>query len=138
MQFLASWILSFLPFMMFDAANPSPALFSAQRDYAIPTPYAVVMEDFNGDSKLDLAMANFYGQSITVIINGGGSVQPYPVGQLPNSLAVADFNGDLRPDLVIANGSSASVSGAPRQRGRNLSGCTEFFFRFGPGSYCGC
>jgi hypothetical protein len=63
-----------------------------------PSPYAVVVADFNGDGKADLATSG----SI-LLGNGDGtfqSVGTYPIG--PTWLVVADFNGDGKADLAGA------------------------------------
>src|SRR5205823_975286 len=40
-------------------------------------PQAVVTADFNGDGKLDLAVANYYGSTVSVLLsNGDGTFQP--------------------------------------------------------------
>ena len=77
-------------------------------------PFCVVAGDFNGDGKLDLAVAN--GRSKHV---------DHPAGQRrrnvyrqvfacyrpdPIAIAVADFNGDGRQDLAVANNQSNSVT----------------------------
>jgi FG-GAP-like repeat len=62
--------------------------------------------DFNGDTKLDLAVANG-GSTVSVLLgNGNGTFQThvdYGTGNGPNSVAVGDFNGDGNLDLVTAN-----------------------------------
>jgi hypothetical protein len=63
-----------------------------------PSPYAVVVADFNGDGKADLAASG----SI-LLGNGDGTFQSlgtYPIG--PTWLVVADFNGDGKADLASA------------------------------------
>ena len=70
-------------------------------------PRMVVIGDFNGDGKLDLAVANEQGSSVSVLLgNGDGTFQTavnYVVGNAPVSVAVEDFNGDGKLDLVVAN-----------------------------------
>jgi hypothetical protein len=62
-----------------------------------------VLEDFNGDHKLDLAS---YGVELYVSValgNGDGTFQPAtraPVGAVLSKLVVADLNGDGIPDLA--------------------------------------
>jgi FG-GAP-like repeat len=75
-------------------------------------PFAIVVGDFNGDGKADLAVTDLgdrrTGGKGTVAIslgNGDGSFQTpvsYPAGTLPGALAVADFNGDGKLDLAAA------------------------------------
>ena len=70
---------------------------------------SVVIADFNGDDKPDIAVANNYGRLSVLLGNGNGTFQPFTSRRLPNStgenfLATGDFNGDNVPDLAVANG----------------------------------
>jgi hypothetical protein len=71
------------------------------------TPNGVVVGDFNGDGKLDFAVANQSSNTVSVFLgNGNGTFQAprlTPVGFGPMGLAVADFNGDGHPDLAVTN-----------------------------------
>jgi hypothetical protein len=78
-------------------------------------PYSVVVGDFNGDGKLDLAVAHFGNNIISISLgNGDGTFQAavaYALGNSPYSVAIGDFNGDGKLDLVTANeNGSGSVS----------------------------
>ena len=69
----------------------------------------MTMGDFNNDGKLDLAVANYHDNTITLLLgNGDGtftqpSGSPYAVGEGPSAIAAADFNGDGKLDLAVAN-----------------------------------
>jgi hypothetical protein len=75
-------------------------------------PYALVSGDFNGDGKLDLAVANVTAQTVSILLGkGDGTFQTqntYAAGYAPIALAVGDFNGDGKLDLAVANGGNQS------------------------------
>jgi hypothetical protein len=73
-------------------------------------PSSVAMDDFNGDGKPDLVVANTFSNDVRVHLQDDGRILIYPVGVNPVSVAVGDFNGDGRPDLVTANETSNNVS----------------------------
>ena len=60
--------------------------------------YSVGAGDFNGDGKVDLALAG-----AVLLGHGDGTFQPAVlVGLAGNYVAVGDFNGDGKPDLAVA------------------------------------
>ena len=79
-------------------------------------PLAVAVGDFNGDGKLDLAVANVGSNNVTIFLgNGNGtftpaSGSPVAVGSGPNAVAVGDFNGDGKLDLAVSNSASNNVT----------------------------
>src|SRR6059058_2769952 len=78
-------------------------------------PNCVVVGDFNGDGKLDLAVANSGNPNlippdpgnVAVVLGNGDRTfqapQTYAVGHTPLTVAVGDFDGDRVPDLAVAN-----------------------------------
>jgi hypothetical protein len=80
-------------------------------------PEGIVVGDFNGDGKLDLAVANDNGSTtVTVGVmlgNGDGTFAPvttYPsVGSAGVGLALGDLNGDGVLDLVVSNATTVSL-----------------------------
>ena len=81
--------------------------------FAPLTPDAIGLGDFNGDGKLDLAVAGQFGGSSKVDIllgNGDGTFQlgaSYSIGASPQSVAVADFRGIGKLDLAIGGSGPA-------------------------------
>jgi FG-GAP-like repeat/RTX calcium-binding nonapeptide repeat (4 copies) len=77
-------------------------------------PQAVATADFNGDGRLDLVVANYSSNTVSVLMgNGNGTFQPassYATGANPRSVAVGDFTGDGKPDVVTANEGGGGVS----------------------------
>ena len=75
------------------------------------------MGDFNGDSKLDLAVANERDNTLSVLLgNGDGTIrirQQLRRGHRPLLACDGDFNGDSKPDLAVANFGSNNVSILP-------------------------
>ncbi|MCZ2343244.1 MAG: FG-GAP-like repeat-containing protein, partial [Bacteroidales bacterium] len=72
------------------------------------------MGDFNEDGHTDLVTANFYSDSVGILLGyGDGTFQnavTYPSdGSNPSSVSVGDFNGDGYADLVTANVNSSTV-----------------------------
>jgi hypothetical protein len=74
----------------------------------------VAVGDFNGDGKLDLAVANASSNNVSVLLGNGtggfGAATNYAVGAPPHSVAVGDFNGDGTLDLAVGNNGSNNVS----------------------------
>src|SRR5947208_830438 len=94
-----------------DRCLPS---FLGPASYAVGTnPQAVLTADFNGDSRLDIAVVNSSSSSVSVLLgNAGGTFQAAQnsaAGAYPQSLAAGDFNADGKLDLVTVNSGSLSV-----------------------------
>jgi uncharacterized protein (TIGR03437 family) len=79
-------------------------------------PASVAARDVNGDGRLDLAVANSGGNTVTVFLGDGAggfaeaTGSPFAVGSKPVAVAVVDFNGDGAPDLVALNSGSSNVT----------------------------
>jgi hypothetical protein len=76
-------------------------------------PSALALADFNGDGKMDLAVADLSGSTVSVSLGDGTGTFPtvtdYPVGRSPSAIAVGDFNQDGKLDLAVANRLNGSV-----------------------------
>src|SRR5207247_657243 len=87
--------------------------FQDYRAVAGPGGNSLVAADFDGDGRLDLAVADSTLHQVTVLLNqGGGAFQactPFPVGTTPVALAAGDFNGDGLPDLAVADRATDQV-----------------------------
>jgi FG-GAP-like repeat len=79
--------------------------FQAAVSYTTDTnPAAVVTGDFDGDGKVDLAVANSGSNTVSILLgNGDGSFRPavsYATDSSPVALVASDFNGDSKLDLA--------------------------------------
>ena len=78
-------------------------------------PCCVAVGDFNGDGKLDLAVANVQSHQVSVVLGQGdgtfGDPIPSSAGEwFAKSVTAGDFNGDGKLDLVVANQGSHTIS----------------------------
>jgi hypothetical protein len=79
-------------------------------------PEGIVAVDLDGDGKMDLAVANASGGTVTVFRNVStpGSVAFSLAGRffIPTAhrIAVADFDGDGKPDLIVTSNSGETVT----------------------------
>src|SRR5437867_1663522 len=106
---LLAW-LAFLPTVSFAQT----VSFGAATPFSVGSfPESVAVGDFNGDGRLDLAVANTGSNTVSILLRTGagafGAATDFSVGSLPFSVAVGDFNGDGRLDLAVANLSSNTV-----------------------------
>ncbi|HET6217415.1 MAG TPA: FG-GAP-like repeat-containing protein [Acidobacteriaceae bacterium] len=85
-----------------------------------PVPYAtglqpgsLVIGDFNGDGKPDLATSNSASNNISILLNNGDGTFPthveYSTGTSTGEIISGDFNGDGKLDLVVLAGTGVSV-----------------------------
>lgn len=69
--------------------------------------YAIVVADFNGDGKLDVAVTDSSANEVYILLgNGDGTFGPpssIVVGSDPDAMVAGDFNNDGKLDLAIAN-----------------------------------
>ena len=71
-------------------------------------PESAAVGDFNGDGKLDLAVANVLSNTVSILLGDGRGnftlASSPAVAGFPVSVAVGDFNGDGKLDLAVADG----------------------------------
>jgi len=75
--------------------------------------FCPAVADFNGDGKLDIAVASTVHGISLLLGNGNGTFQPpnfQPVVDRATDLFVGDFNGDGKPDLITKTNSSSLSS----------------------------
>jgi hypothetical protein len=76
-------------------------------------PDSVVVADFNGDGRPDIATANYETNNISILLqNSDGTFQAavnYAVGNEPMSLQIGDVNGDGKLDLLVINFTDATL-----------------------------
>ena len=102
------------------APGAASGSFTAQHTFAAGlSPWSAAASDVNGDGKVDLIVANYNDNTVSVLLNTtapGATVPSFaalqisPVGSGPRSVAVADVNGDGKPDLIVTNSIGGSVS----------------------------
>jgi len=80
-------------------------------DSAGLVPFGIAAEDFDGDSRFDLAVTGLFSRDMTLLNDGASrTAGVLPVGASPSEVISADLNGDKVPDLVVLNSGGASIS----------------------------
>jgi len=105
--------------------------FAPPKTYPAGTnPLGVVVADFNGDGKPDLAVANSGSNNVSILLgNGDGTFQAavnFDAGLSPNSIAVGDFNGDGKLDLAVFR---------PGDSSNNIAGIVGILLGNGDGTF---
>ncbi len=89
--------------------------FAAKVDFITGTyPNSVAIGDINGDGKLDLAVVNYFSNTVSIYRNTAtiGSITSssfaakvdFSTGIGPSSVAIGDIDGDGKLDLAVASG----------------------------------
>src|SRR5205814_805760 len=77
-------------------------------------PHDMVVGDFNDDGKLDLGVANFGSNNVSMLAGIGdgtfASAGNIAAATGPSAIVVTDCNRDGKPDLAVANGGSNNLS----------------------------
>jgi hypothetical protein len=95
--------------------NPDSIPFAPAVNYGTgDAPHSVFCADLDGDTDLDLAVANWTSGNVSILKNNGdGTYQPkvnYGTANSPNSVFCADLDNDNDLDLAVANANSDNVS----------------------------
>ena len=102
--------------------NNTDRTFSSAGTYTVgtssnPGPIALAMNDFNGDGKIDIVVANYNDSSVSVLLGTGsrvlGNATNFNVGAGPMCVWTADFNGDKKIDIVTANKTANTLTILP-------------------------
>ena len=74
----------------------------------------MAVADLNGDGRPDVAVANYFDSSVTVLTNSPGGIlrsnASYSGFSGASALAIADVNGDGKPDIIVSVFQSRSMS----------------------------
>src|SRR5262249_14364316 len=69
--------------------------------------------DVNGDKRMDIVVANFYSNTVSVLLGAGDGTflpqQVYGVGAQPAWVSIGDQNHDGRPDIAVSDYVTNSV-----------------------------
>lgn len=106
--------------VLLNTSTAGSISFAAKVDFATgANPRGVAISDLDGDSKVDLATANFSDNSISILRNTSTTGTPgfdtkidYPinVGAGTHAIGVGDLDGDGKPDVIASNVSDNNVS----------------------------
>ncbi|CAF1619070.1 unnamed protein product [Rotaria sp. Silwood1] len=77
-------------------------------------PEGVGVDDFNNDTQLDIVVANYGDNSVSILLGyGNGSFanqMKYSAGSGPSAVAIDDFNNDNKLDIVVTNWKANTMS----------------------------
>src|SRR5215207_3193852 len=109
----------------------TPVTFTGPTNFAVGDgPNSVAVGDFNGDGDPDLAVANEFSGSVSVLLGGAGgsfsAATNIATGGFPFAVAVGDFNGDGDPDLAVADAFDGIISVLLGSTGGSFTGPTNF------------
>lgn len=80
-----------------------------------PGPKCLVMNDFNHDNQLDIAVANYITNNVDILYGHGDGSFAIQISCLtgllssPTSIIVNDFNNDMELDIAVANSGTNNI-----------------------------
>ncbi len=89
----------------------------------------IVLADFNGDGRQDLAIASYWNGKVSVLLSNGDGTFGSPVQQTvswPSFIVPADMNHDGKIDLVIGSSDTYKVSVLLGNGDGTLGAATEY------------
>jgi hypothetical protein len=97
-----------------SSGTVTPSGFAPAKGYATGKgPASAAIGDLNGDGKPDLATANLYAHTISVLVNRRNgrftSRKDYRAGDV-RSVAIGDVNGDGKRDLAVVSADASTAS----------------------------
>jgi VCBS repeat-containing protein len=109
----------------------TPVTFTGPTNFAVGDgPNSVAAGDFNGDGDPDLAVANEFAGTVSVLLGGAGGsfgvATNITTGGFPFAVAVGDFNGDGDPDLAVADAFDGIISVLLGSTNGTFTGPTNF------------
>jgi FG-GAP-like repeat/IPT/TIG domain/FG-GAP repeat len=101
-----------------NTSTPGSISFAGKTDYATgEEPYQVAGGDFDGDGKTDLAVVNYFEDTVSVFRNTGSgssisfaSRVNFQTAGGPHGIAINDLDGDNKPDIAVANNYDSTLS----------------------------
>lgn len=109
---------NFISIFRNTSMEPGTINFATKIDFPVGIkPSAISTGDLDGDGNVDLAVANFGSNTVSILRNTGSSnsvnFEPkvdFPTGAGPFSVSTGDLDNDGKTDLVVANSNSNTIS----------------------------
>jgi lysophospholipase L1-like esterase len=104
-----------------QSTGPGSIAFTSRGDFACSSPgaFAIAAADIQKDGKVDLIIANYTTNSISIFRNQIGTTGngvsfaarvDFATGKNPNSIVVADVDNDGKPEVITGNFTDNSIS----------------------------